>query len=419
MNQTPPSNPSGRPYDDGDPDPQPNRGPDAPAQSGNPYYANQQTAAAPDLDANAPQLRSNDLQKLNRKALLFLAGIVLLLIVAAVWMFKSATSSKDEVAKPREEKVVIPELPGNTEPQATEPVAPIEVQQYAAEPAMPPLPPEPAQPASYPSDGYGTAPQPREPSLMERRMMNGAGAGGGEGAGGDPQAAKKEAYMQAMMAGMPGQAPAQPPPQDEVASAQYIYRPDALLVRGTYIRCVLETRIVTDIPGFTSCVVTEPVYSINGRSLLLPKGSKISGKYNNSGATGPRVAVIWDRITTPNGIDVNMASPGVDNLGGAGHPGQYNAHWGSRIASALLISLISDAFSYAAAENGPRTTTISNGNVLETPFESSTARTMERLANQALDKSINRPPTVTINQGTVVNVYVSKDVDFTGVLARN
>jgi type IV secretion system protein VirB10 len=418
MNQTPPSNSSGRPYDDGDPDPQPNRGPDAP-QAGNPYYASQQSTAAPDLDANAPQLRSNDLQKLNRKALLFLAGIVLLLIVAAVWMFKSATSSKDEVAKPREEKVVIPELPGNAEPQVAEPVAPIEVQQYAAEPAMPPLPPEPVQPNAYPSEGYGAAPQPREPTLMERRMMNGAGAGGGEGGSGDPQAAKKDAYMQAMMAGMPGQAPAQPPPQDEVASAQYIYRPDALLVRGTYIRCVLETRIVTDIPGFTSCVVTEPVYSINGRSLLLPKGSKISGKYNNSGATGPRVAVVWDRITTPNGIDVNMASPGVDNLGGAGHPGDYNAHWGSRIASALLISLISDAFSYAAAENGPRTTTISNGNVLETPFESSTARTMERLANQALDKSINRPPTVTINQGTVVNVYVSKDVDFTGVLARN
>ena len=175
------------------------------------------------------------------------------------------------------------------------------------------------------------------------------------------------------------------------SSAQFIYRPDALLVRGTYIRCVLETRIITDIPGFTSCVVTEPIYSINGRSLLLPKGSKMSGRYNNAGANGPRVAVIWDRITTPNGIDVSMASPGVDNLGGAGHPGDYNAHWGSRIASALMISLISDAFSYAAAENGPPTTTITNGTVLETPFESTTARTMERLANQALDKSINRP----------------------------
>ena len=43
---------------------------------------------------------------------------------------------------------------------------------------------------------------------------------------------------------------------------------------------------------------------------------------------------------------------------------------------------------------------------------------MERLANQALDKAANRPATVTINQGTVVNVYVAKDVDFAGVLAR-
>jgi hypothetical protein len=68
MNQTPPPSSSGRPYDDGDPDPQPNRDSDAPAQAGNPYYANQQGSAAPDLDANAPQLRSNDLQKLNRKA---------------------------------------------------------------------------------------------------------------------------------------------------------------------------------------------------------------------------------------------------------------------------------------------------------------------------------------------------------------
>lgn len=420
MNQNLPPNSSGRPYDEGDPDPQPNRDTDASAQAGNPYYANQQSSAAPDLDANAPQLRSNDLQKLNRKALLFLAGIVLLLIVAAVWMFKSATSSKDEVAKPREEKVVIPELPTNTEPPAAEPVAPIEVQQYAAEPNLPPLPAEPA-PSYAQSTPYNDAPQgPREPTLMERRMLNG-GANNGEGAQANGQRSQ-DSYMQAMLATMPGNQAnggAQQNAQSEATSAQYINRPDALLVRGTYIRCVLETRIITDIPGFTSCIVTEPVYSINGRSLLLPKGSKISGKYNNSGATGDRVAVIWDRVTTPNGIDVNMASPGVDNLGGAGHPGKYNAHWGSRIASALLISLISDAFSYAAAENGPRTTTISNGNVLETPFESTTARTMERLANQALDKSINRPPTVTINQGTVINVYVSKDVDFTGVLARN
>ncbi|MET0892636.1 MAG: type IV secretion system protein VirB10 [Pseudoxanthomonas sp.] len=390
---------------------------DAPADA-NPYYANQQRNDAPDLDANAPQLKSSELQRLNRKALLFLSGIVLLLIIAAVWMFNSATSGKEGAARPKEEKVVIPDLPSSTGPllPMADAAEPIEVETYAADTRMPPLPPEPANAYAQPS--YDPAPQgPREPTLMERRMLNTTGAGNGEGA----QAGAQDPYVQAMLATLPGSQPAVPgpAPESDASSAQYLSRPDALLVRGTYIRCVLETRIVTDIPGFSSCVVTEPIYSINGRSLLLPKGSKISGKYNNAGATGDRVAVIWDRITTPNGIDVNMASPGVDNLGSSGHPGKYNAHWGSRIASALMISMISDAFSYAAAENGPRSTTISNGNVIETPFESTTARTMERLANQALDKSINRPPTVTINQGTVVNVYVARDVDFSGVLARN
>lgn len=406
MSQNLPPNSTGRSPGDDEPDPQRDNQGDRYREADNPYYASQQGAPPPDLDAGAPQLKSNELQRLNRKALFFLAGIVALLVLAAIFMLSNAGSSKDQVAKPREEKVVIPELPRGDGLPPSE-VAPIEVQQYAAEPALPPLPPEQTQDFS---SGQNAAPaQPRPPTLAERRMMNGGEATSDNGGQGGAQP---------MMPGMMGP-PAAPPPAEEPSSAQFIYRPDGLLVRGTYIRCVLETRIVTDIPGFTSCIVTEPVYSINGRSLLLPKGSKISGRYNNSGATGERVAVIWDRITTPNGIDVNMASPGIDNLGGAGHPGQYNAHWGSRIASALLISLISDAFSYAAAENGPRTTTITNGTVLDTPFESSTSRTMERLANQALDKSISRPPTVTINQGTVVNVYVSKDVDFTGVLARN
>jgi type IV secretion system protein VirB10 len=203
----------------------------------------------------------------------------------------------------------------------------------------------------------------------------------------------------------------------DTSSAQVLEHADGLLVRGTYIRCVLETRIVTDIPGFTSCVVTEPVYSINGRSLLLAKGSKISGRYD-SDANGPRVAVVWDRITTPDGVDVRMASPGVDNLGGAGHPGDYDAHWGSRMGAALMISLISDVFKYEGEVNGPNTTTISNGVVTQAPFDSNTARTMQRLANQALDRSINRPATVTINQGTVVNIYVARDVDFSAVLQR-
>ena len=180
---------------------------------------------------------------------------------------------------------------------------------------------------------------------------------------------------------------------------------------------MLQSRVISDFPGYTSCIVTEPVYSVTGRRLLLPRGSKVLGSYEPD-IVGNRVAVVWDRITTPTGLDVNMRSPGVDMLGAAGVPGHYSGHWGQRIGSALLISMLSDAFKYAGAKHGPQETSIANGVVVQSPYESSTARTMERLANMALERNMARPPTVTINQGSIVNVYVARDVDFSSVLRQ-
>jgi len=54
----------------------------------------------------------------------------------------------------------------------------------------------------------------------------------------------------------------------------------------------------------------------------------------------------------------------------------------------------------------------------DTPYQSNTARTVQSLAEQAINESANRKPTVTINQGTQLNVYVAQDVDFSNVLAR-
>lgn len=382
---------------------------------GNPYYGRAYAESAPDLDAAAPKLRSAEEQRLNRKALLFLGSIVVLLIAMGFLLLRKSRGDQQLPAKINETaRVSTPELP--TAP-------PLEQQVQAAPiPMLPPLPPQElprtsamfAAPSAMPDSSSG-------PSLMDRRMGSAGGMGSGDGQGANGGApAGMDDYTRAMLAQLPGNQPRQEakvrrgPDVEDVSSASFIRSPDALLVRGTYLRCVLETRIITDVPGFTSCLLTEPVYSINGRSLLLPKGSKIYGAYGG-GPSGERVAVVWDRITTPNGIDVAMSSPGVDQLGGAGHPGQYSAHWGSRITSALMISLLADAFKYAAAEHGPESTTISNsGLAIQSPYESATARTMERLANEALSQ--RRPPTVTINQGVVVSVYVAKDVDFSDVL---
>lgn len=398
------------------------------ADDANPYASHYLQQPAPDLDAGAPQLKSNDLGRTNRNAMGMLAALAGLLVLGGGWMLFSGNSQKD--AKPqaqKDETIRVPEAPKSPPlPPASHPA-----QQIAQQP-IPLASPLPQNNRSATQTG------PHEPTLLERRIAAAERGTSGVSVGdyGDqaaPDPSNGIALPPGMM-GMPGadrlddgtnqfrmpanlaysNAKALP----NVSNAQPLTHPDRLMLRGTYIRCVLETHIITDIPGFTSCIVTEPVYSFNGKHLLLAKGSKVLGSYSQE-PNGPRVAVIWDRIVTPTGIDVNMASPGVDNLGGAGHPGYYNAHWGSRISAALLISMLSDAFKYEAAKHGPTSNTVAaDGTVLQQPFESNTARTVQDLANQAVRRSANRPATVTINQGTVVTIYVAKDVDFTAVLAR-
>jgi type IV secretion system protein VirB10 len=391
----------------------------------NPYAAYHQQQPAPDLDAGAPQLRSNDARRTNRSALMMLAALALLLVFAVVWMMLPSGGRKDAQSKAKDETVNVPEAPKAPPLPLTPAPVPHVVQQPI--PIAPPLP-QPTRPAPM---------APREPSLVERRIAAAEGAPSSNGLENSaPRAPAQGGYgngagpLPPGLAGLPGMADGlgqfrmpgnsayNAKPLDDVSEAKPLTHPDSLMMRGTYIRCVLETHIITDIPGFTSCIVTEPVYSFNGKHLLLPKGSKVLGSYGQE-PNGPRVAVIWDRIVTPTGIDVSMSSPGVDNLGGAGHPGYYNAHWASRISSALLISLLSDAFKYEAAEHGPTTNSVAaNGTVVQEPFQSNTAQTVQDLANQAVRRAANRPPTVTINQGTVVTIYVAKDVDFTAVLAR-
>jgi type IV secretion system protein VirB10 len=400
--------------------------------NGNAYASqHQQQHAALNLDARAPQLRSNDARRTNRSALLVLGVLALLLVITFVWMLLPGNGHKDAQRKPQKDETVsvpdapkAPPLPSTAAPASHAPPQPIAVTPMRSRP-------QPTRPAPV---------APHKPSLVERRIAAAEDAPSSNGlANNPPYASAPAGYANANGPGawppglagalpgasdglgqfrMPGNAAYNAKPLADVSDARPLTHPDSLMMRGTYIRCVLETHIVTSIPGFASCIVTEPVYSFNGRHLLLPKGSKVLGSYSQE-PNGPRVAVVWDRIVTPTGIDVSMSSPGVDNLGGAGHPGHYDAHWASRISSALLISLLSDAFKYEAAEHGPSVNSLAaNGTVLQEPFQSNTAQTMQDLANQAVRQAANRPATVTINQGTVVAIYVAKDVDFTAVLAR-
>lgn len=186
---------------------------------------------------------------------------------------------------------------------------------------------------------------------------------------------------------------------------------DYTLVKGTKIPCVLETNIISEQDGYTSCVISQDVYSGNARVLLLEKGTRVTGEYSGSVKNGDRrLQIIWDRLITPYDIAVQIQSPSTGRLGASGVTGKVDNRWGLRIGSALLVSLISDTLKIAGDKSDSA----------EVIVDSSTADTSQSLAEKILEKNIDLSPIIYLREGEVINIYVADDVDLSAVYqARN
>lgn len=179
-----------------------------------------------------------------------------------------------------------------------------------------------------------------------------------------------------------------------------------LLKKGTSIACTLNTKIVTTQPGITRCMVTKDVYSANGRVLLIERGSEVIGEQTAALVQGQaRVYVLWSTIETPAGVSVTVNSASADSLGASGQEAQVDNHFWKRFGGAIMLSLIKDGISIADS---------SSRNQGGVTFDSS-SDSAEDMATEALKNTINIPPTGYVNQGTLVNVMVARDVDFRSV----
>lgn len=191
-------------------------------------------------------------------------------------------------------------------------------------------------------------------------------------------------------------------------SASFLGDRNFILAQGSFIECVLQTRLDSTVPGMTSCVVSRNIFSDNGRVLLIERGSTVSGEYQADIQQGQaRIYVLWSRIKTPNGVVVALDSPATDPLGGAGLPGKVNNHFFARFGAALLLSLVDDVAGAAVASLAPpQGQTFNFGN---------TAGAASGAAQEIIKSTIQIKPTLTKNQGEVVGIYVAKDLDFSGV----
>ncbi|KGX19038.1 TrbI/VirB10 family protein [Burkholderia pseudomallei] len=200
-----------------------------------------------------------------------------------------------------------------------------------------------------------------------------------------------------------------PSATSRAATVSAAFLPDLsyLLKHGTLIPCV-GPKIVTTYPGMLSCTLMQDVYSANGRTLLLRKGATATAEQRTALLQGQaRIFALFTSIDD-GPVTVNLDSPATDPLGGSGIEAWTDTHFWTRFGGALMVGMISD-FGQAFAnrtQNSGSGTTISLSN---------TSQATQSLATETLRNTINIPPTGYSNQGTVIYIYVARNVDFRSV----
>lgn len=173
--------------------------------------------------------------------------------------------------------------------------------------------------------------------------------------------------------------------------------------QGTVIPAVLETAINSDLPGSTRAVVAQDVRGFSGDRVLIPRGSKLVGQYRSGVAYGQsRAFVVWSRLITPEGVSIDIGSPAADPLGRGGLPGETDSHFFQRFGGAILLSVLNAGLE-AAAQSGSGTSI-----VIGSPIQATA------LAAQAPSGG-NIPVTVKVMQGSPLQVFLVRDLDFADV----
>lgn len=180
--------------------------------------------------------------------------------------------------------------------------------------------------------------------------------------------------------------------------------PGSTLVQGELVHGVLETAINSDLPGLILAYITQPVYSYRNQNILIPKGSRIVGHYlatSTNGMASERIFVVWSRIISPQGLSIDINSPGADDLGQAGLAADaVNTHFFKVFKTAALLSLL------GASVSG------NQAGYEQNSYQSSVSNALLQSAQNTQSHSQNVKPTLHIHQGDAITIFVAHDIDF-------
>ncbi|MBK3498171.1 DNA type IV secretion system protein ComB10 [Campylobacter fetus subsp. venerealis] len=114
---------------------------------------------------------------------------------------------------------------------------------------------------------------------------------------------------------------------------------------GRMIPAILTTAISSDLNGIVTAQIEQDIYATMGRAVLIPRGSKVIGFYENDTKIGhERLEIMWREIITPQGVNIMLTNAiAADNMGMAGAVGAVNNKYWERYGIPYTISTLTNA----------------------------------------------------------------------------
>jgi type IV secretory pathway VirB10-like protein len=211
----------------------------------------------------------------------------------------------------------------------------------------------------------------------------------------------------------PGTTPAAPPvvtpaPPAVVAPGAVLTPSGGALHRlyeGTVLDTVLANRLDGSAVAPVNVLTTNPIYAHDG-VLVIPEGSRVLGSSRGVQGFGEeRLAVSFHRAILPDGRSISLDKfVGLNPRGDAGLKDKVNRHYLEMFGASAAIGFInglSQAFGRGVSGDD-NTTVVIAGGVTDSTGQATA---------QAMNRFLNRLPTVTIREGHRLKVYLTSDLD--------
>ena len=189
------------------------------------------------------------------------------------------------------------------------------------------------------------------------------------------------------------------------------------LQTGTILPAVLVAGVTTDQPGLAMAQLSHDVYdSATGRTLILPRGTRLTGQYDRDVAIAQRrVTISWSEVVTPNGQVTSLTNAiGADQTGHAGLEDQVKLHVRRAVATTTVTSAITAALAYLVRNDDPQVlVTPSGATTLPSTQQQAVSEIGEQyadLATKIADRTMGTSPSLSIRPGMEFTILITQPI---------